>query len=98
MIPVMRPALGEEEALAAAEAVRSGWVAQGPRVAAFEREFAAAVGAGEGVAGASCTARVRPPPRLPHPGPRDPGLRPPPSLLSPPHAVPAVRPPPRVAA
>ena len=26
MIPVMRPYLGEEEAQAAAEAVRSGWV------------------------------------------------------------------------
>src|SRR4051812_17872215 len=51
----MVPALGEEEALAAAEAVRSGWVAQGPRVAAFERAFAAAVGAEHGVAVSSCT-------------------------------------------
>ena len=54
-IPVMLPALGEEEALAAAEAVRSGWVAQGPRVAAFEAAFAAAVGAEHGVAVSSCT-------------------------------------------
>lgn len=54
-IQVMLPALGEEEALAAAEAVRSGWVAQGPRVAAFERAFAQAVGAGHGVAVSSCT-------------------------------------------
>jgi dTDP-4-amino-4,6-dideoxygalactose transaminase len=54
-IPVMVPALGEKEALAAAEAVRSGWVAQGPRVAGFERAFAAAVGAAHGVAVSSCT-------------------------------------------
>lgn len=34
-IPVMIPWLGEEEAAAASAAVLSGWVAQGPRVAAF---------------------------------------------------------------
>jgi dTDP-4-amino-4,6-dideoxygalactose transaminase len=55
MIPVMRPLLGEEEAAAAAEAVRSGWVAQGPRVARFEQEFARYVGATHGVAVSSCT-------------------------------------------
>ena len=55
MIPVMIPCLGEEEAQAAAEAVRSGWVAQGPRVAEFERQFAALVGAQHGVAVSSCT-------------------------------------------
>lgn len=55
MIPVMIPLLGEEEAQAAAEAVRSGWVAQGPRVARFEQEFAATVGATHGVATSSCT-------------------------------------------
>ncbi len=55
MIPVMIPQLGEEEAQAAADAVRSGWVAQGPRVARFEQEFAAAVGATHGVAVSSCT-------------------------------------------
>ncbi|WP_117210370.1 DegT/DnrJ/EryC1/StrS family aminotransferase [Allorhizocola rhizosphaerae] len=51
----MIPCLGEEEAQAAAEAVRSGWVAQGPRVASFERSFSAAVGAAHGVAVSSCT-------------------------------------------
>jgi perosamine synthetase len=55
MIPVMLPMLGEEEAQAAAEAVRSGWVAQGPRVAEFERVFAGLVGAQHGVAVSSCT-------------------------------------------
>jgi dTDP-4-amino-4,6-dideoxygalactose transaminase len=55
LIPVMRPLLGEEEAAAAAEAVRSGWVAQGPRVARFEAAFATRVGAAHGVAVSSCT-------------------------------------------
>jgi perosamine synthetase len=51
----MLPLLGEEEAAAAADAVRSGWVAQGPRVAEFEAAFASAVGARFGVAVSSCT-------------------------------------------
>lgn len=55
-IPVMKPLLGVEEEIAAAEAVASGWVAQGPRVAQFEREFAAHMQAGHGVAVSSCTA------------------------------------------
>ena len=55
MIPVMKPWIGEEEAEAAAAAVRSGWVAQGPRVAEFEASFAAHVGAAHGVAVSSCT-------------------------------------------
>lgn len=55
MIPVMRPWLGAEEAAAAAEAVSSGWVAQGPRVAAFEQAFAAHIGASHAVALSSCT-------------------------------------------
>ena len=55
MIPVMRPWLGEEEAAAAADAVLSGWVAQGPRVAAFEQEFARRIGARNAVAVSSCT-------------------------------------------
>ncbi|WMX48214.1 aminotransferase class I/II-fold pyridoxal phosphate-dependent enzyme [Streptomyces roseicoloratus] len=54
-IPVMVPWLGEAEATAAAEAVRSGWVAQGPRVDAFEQAFAERVGARYGVAVSSCT-------------------------------------------
>jgi perosamine synthetase len=58
MIPVMRPWLGDEEATAAAAAVCSGWVAQGPRVAEFEEAFAAAIGAGHAVAVSSCTAAL----------------------------------------
>ncbi len=54
-IPVMKPWLGPEEAAAAAAAVTSGWVAQGPRVAEFEERFAAAIGADNAVAVSSCT-------------------------------------------
>jgi dTDP-4-amino-4,6-dideoxygalactose transaminase len=58
MIPVIRPWLGEEEAAAAAAAVASGWVAQGPRVAEFEKAFAAGVGVDHAVAVSSCTAAL----------------------------------------
>ncbi|MBG0827441.1 DegT/DnrJ/EryC1/StrS family aminotransferase [Planomonospora sp. ID67723] len=51
----MRPWLGEEEARAASEAVLSGWVAQGPRVAEFEAAFAGAVGVPHAIAVSSCT-------------------------------------------
>src|SRR4249919_1867715 len=44
-IPVARPLLGQEEVSAAGRAILSGWVTQGPEVAAFEKEFAAFVGA-----------------------------------------------------
>jgi dTDP-4-amino-4,6-dideoxygalactose transaminase len=44
-IPIMRPWMDEREAEAAQRAILSGWVTQGPEVAAFEREFAAYVGA-----------------------------------------------------
>ena len=51
----MRPWLGEEEAQAAAAAVASGWIAQGPRVAQFEAAFAEALGVAHAVAVSSCT-------------------------------------------
>jgi dTDP-4-amino-4,6-dideoxygalactose transaminase len=47
--------LGDREAEAAGEAIRSGWVTQGPQVAAFEREFAEFVGAPHACAVSSCT-------------------------------------------
>jgi dTDP-4-amino-4,6-dideoxygalactose transaminase len=55
VIPIMRPWIGTEEAEAAAEAVISGWVAQGPRVAAFEEAVCRQVGAEHAVAVSSCT-------------------------------------------
>ena len=55
MIPIALPFLGTEEADAAREAVLSGWVSQGPQVAAFEREFAALVNAPFATAVSNCT-------------------------------------------
>src|SRR6266446_10262271 len=54
-VPITRPDLGDEEVEAAARVIRSGWVTQGPEVAAFETEFAAAVGAPHAVAVSNCT-------------------------------------------
>jgi perosamine synthetase len=51
----MIPFLGVEEQEAAAEAVASGWIAQGPRVAEFERAFADRLGVDHAVAVSSCT-------------------------------------------
>ena len=55
MIPIAKPFLGEQEAAAARRVILSGWTTQGPEVAAFEREFAAAVGAPHACAVSSCT-------------------------------------------
>ena len=55
MIPIAKPFLDETEADAAREAVLSGWISQGPQVAAFEREFAALVGAPHACAVSNCT-------------------------------------------
>lgn len=55
LIPVMKPYLGDKEIAAAAAAISSGWVAQGPRVAEFEARFAEHVGAAAAVAVSSCT-------------------------------------------
>ncbi|NMR21435.1 DegT/DnrJ/EryC1/StrS aminotransferase family protein [Cellulomonas fimi] len=54
-INVMQPWLGVEESAAVAEVLASGWVAQGPRVAAFEQEFARVQQAEHAVALSSCT-------------------------------------------
>jgi perosamine synthetase len=55
MIPVAKPTLDQREADAAAKPILSGWVTQGPEVAAFEREFAAFTGALHACAVANCT-------------------------------------------
>ena len=54
-IDVAKPWLGEEEAAALAEVIASGWVAQGPRVARFEQNFAELMEAQYAVATSSCT-------------------------------------------
>jgi perosamine synthetase len=54
-IPITKPWLGLEEANAAKRAILSGWVTQGPEVAAFEKEFAISVGATYACAVSNCT-------------------------------------------
>lgn len=55
MIPVAKPFFGAEEERALVEALRSGWVSQGPRVAEFEQRFAEYIGAKHAIALSSCT-------------------------------------------
>ena len=55
MIPITRLALGPEEATAAADVVRSGWLMNGPRTEEFERLVADYVGAVHAVAVSSAT-------------------------------------------
>jgi len=57
-IPIAKPLLGEEEAQAARRPLLSGWVTQGPEVAAFERECAGYVGAAHACAVSCCTAAL----------------------------------------
>jgi len=57
-IPVALPLLGREEAEAAGRVILSGWVTQGPEVAAFETEFADYVGAAHAKAVSNCTSAL----------------------------------------
>lgn len=55
MIPVAKPMLDEREVEAVRRVVLSGWVTQGPEVAAFESEFSTFVGADHACAVSNCT-------------------------------------------
>lgn len=57
-VPFHLAAVGEEEAHAAAEVVRSGWLTMGARTFEFERQFAAYVGARHAIALCSGTAAL----------------------------------------
>ena len=53
------PAIGEEEIAEVVDTLRSGWLGTGPKVARFEKDFAAYKGAGHPVAVNSCTAALQ---------------------------------------
>lgn len=52
------PLLGQEELDEVAASLKSGWLSTGPKVARFEREFAAYIGAPQAAALNSCTAAL----------------------------------------
>src|SRR5215470_15204556 len=54
-IPITAPWLDEQELAAVARPLKSGWLTQGPEVAAFEQEFASYVGAKYACAVSNCT-------------------------------------------
>lgn len=54
-IPIAIPSLGEEEWQAVREPLISGWLTQGPKVAAFEKRFAELHGVKHALAVTSCT-------------------------------------------
>ena len=57
-IPIAKPFLGEDEAKAAYDTIKTGWVTQGSKVLEFEENFAKYVGSKYAVAVSSCTAAL----------------------------------------
>jgi perosamine synthetase len=58
IIPFHCADVGEGEAQAAAEVIRSGWLTMGPRTIEFEQKFASYVGAKHAIGVSSCTAAL----------------------------------------
>src|SRR4051812_40887537 len=57
-IPFHRACVGEEEAQAVADVVRSGWLTMGPKTIEFEKQFGRYIGATHCIAVNSCTAAL----------------------------------------
>src|SRR5882757_10697223 len=57
-IPFHAASVGEDEARAAADVIRSGWLTMGPKTIEFERNFASYVGARHAIGVSSCTAAL----------------------------------------
>jgi len=57
-VPFHRASVGEEEARAVSEVIRSGWITMGPKTFEFEREFATYVGAQHAIAVSTGTAAL----------------------------------------
>jgi dTDP-4-amino-4,6-dideoxygalactose transaminase len=57
-VPFHRAPVGEEEALAVCEVIRSGWLTMGPKTFEFEKEFAKYVGATDAIAVSTGTAAL----------------------------------------
>ncbi len=57
-VPIVRPALGKAEQDAVARVIASGWITQGPEVAALETETAAALGAAHAVCVSNATVAI----------------------------------------
>jgi perosamine synthetase len=57
-VPFHRAAVGEEEARAASEVIRSGWLTMGPKTFEFEAEFAKFIGAQHAIAVSTGTAAL----------------------------------------
>jgi perosamine synthetase len=59
MLPLSKPFFDDKEALAVQDVLASGWVTQGPKVKAFEAEFAEYVGAKHACAVSNCTVALQ---------------------------------------
>jgi dTDP-4-amino-4,6-dideoxygalactose transaminase len=57
-IPFHAASVGEDEARAAADVIRSGWLTMGPKTIEFEQNFASYVGARHAIGVSSCTAAL----------------------------------------